>query len=75
MQTTFLARGQINNVFRITRNSGMNGIFFACLKTRKRFRFHKEIISKVASLFVAFKTAIVAVVRSSLYGGVQAEWC
>ena len=35
----------------------MNGVFFACLKTSKRFRFHKAIISKVASISVAFKTS------------------
>lgn len=28
LQATFFARGQINNVFRITRQSGMNGVFF-----------------------------------------------
>ena len=28
LQATFLARGQINNVFRITGKSGMNGEFF-----------------------------------------------
>ena len=35
LQATFLARRQINNVSRITRKSGMNGVFFARLKTRK----------------------------------------
>ena len=33
----------------------MNSVFFAHLKTRKRFRFHKEILTKVASISIAFK--------------------
>ena len=32
LQTTFPARGQINNVFRITGKSGMNVVFFAVRK-------------------------------------------
>ena len=75
LQTTFLARGQINNGFRPTRKSEMNSEFFARLKTRKRFRFHREILTKVASVSMAFKTTIVVVIRSSLYGGFQTSWC
>ena len=75
LQTAFLARGQINSVFRITRKSGMNGVSLACLKTRKIFRCHKEILTKVASISIIFKRTIVVVVSSSLYDGFQAGWC
>ena len=75
LQATFLAKGQINNVFRITRKSGMNDVFFSLLKTRKRFRFLQELLTKVASISIAFKTTIVVVIRSSLCGGFQAGWC
>ena len=37
----------------------MNSIFFARPKTGKRFRFYKEILEKVASIPIAFKTTIV----------------
>ena len=37
----------------------MNNIFFARRKTGKRFRFYKEILTKVASIPIAFKTTIV----------------
>ena len=50
LQATFLARGQINNVFGITGKSGMNIVVFARPKTGKRFGFHKEILTKVASI-------------------------
>ena len=35
LQAIFLARNQINHIFRITRKSGMNGVFFARLKAKK----------------------------------------
>ena len=53
----------------------MNDVFFFRLKTKERFRFHKEILTKVAPISVAFKTTIVVVIRSSLCGGFQARWC
>ena len=34
-QATFLARNQLNHIFRITRKSGMNDVFFARLKAKK----------------------------------------
>ena len=40
-------------VFRITRESETNGVFFAPLKARKLFRFHKEIPTEVASIFLS----------------------
>ena len=50
----------------------MNGVFFFRRKTKERFRFHKEILTKIASISIAFKTTIVVVIRSSLCGGFQA---
>ena len=35
LQATFLARNQINHIFRMTRKFGMNGAFFARLKAKK----------------------------------------
>ena len=35
LPATFLVRNQINHIFRITRKSGMNGVFFARLKAKK----------------------------------------
>ena len=35
LQAKFLARNQINHIFRITRKSGMNGIVIAHLKAKK----------------------------------------
>ena len=35
LQAIFLTRNQINHTFRITRKSGMNGVFFARLKAKK----------------------------------------
>ena len=73
LQTTFPARGQINNVFRITGKSGMNMVFFARPKTGKRFGFHNEILTKVASISFAFETTIV--VMTSLRWFLRNEIC
>ena len=75
LQATFLARGQIDNVFRITGKSGMDSVFFAHLKTRKWFRFHKKIMAEVASIPIAFETTIFVVSWLSIFGGFETGWC
>ena len=71
---TFPARGQINNVFRITGKSGVNSIFFARPKTGERFRFYKEILTEVASIPIAFKT-IVVMINLTLLCNFKTGWC
>ena len=47
----------------------MNGVFFFRLKTKERFRFHKEILTKVVEIDATF-------VRISLaeYKGLHQQW-
>ena len=75
LQATFLARGQINNVFGITGKSGMNIVVFARPKTGKRFGFHKEILTKVASISIAFETTIVVMTSLTLLCYFEMRWC
>ena len=75
LQATFLARGQRNNVFGITGKSGMNIVVFAHPKTGKQIGFHKEILTKVASISVAFETAIVVMTSLTLLCYFETRWC
>ena len=46
----------------MTGKSGMTSIFFARPKSGKRFRFYKEILTKVVFIPIAFKTTIVMMI-------------
>ena len=44
----------------------MNSVFFAHPKTGERFGFHNEILTKVASISIAFETTIVGMTSLTL---------